>query len=785
MAEYLSPGVYIEEIELGAKPIEGVSTSTAGFLGMAEKGSLDKPTLVTNFGEYQRVFGGYLDKNRFEKTWYLPYAIQSFFENGGGRAYITRVADTTTETTKAKKSTGFLPDISGSEIALSEEATPKNIMMELDSVTELETDDILLIKDDKNSEFVKFKSLAKKLTLDTPVNSSYLENTNITKQKIGTLGSTIVTEIDAGVSIFDVVDASSFEIGHVLFIDDENQNEICTITAIDNNEITVQNALQYAHDGSTTAIDITKLDDSTEVTQVLSNIKSGYSSIPIDVADADFSTDNVIKIGSEYFIISSNATNIALLSEELKYKHTIDTPIKKLAPAIELTASSEGSWGDRIKVSTIRSMPTKISVIEKDIDYIDVESVAGVYNGTILKLNNDYREVKEVINTPDLKRVIMTENLPATFNTKDPVETEEFNLLISSDKSEETFTNLSLNENHPNYIEHIQSKLITVKVTTTGTSIVMPSQDKTTKWYWKLEGGVDGIPTEDDINTVYVGKLSDTPESRTGLYTFENIDGINIVAIPGMTSQYIQKKIISHCEKMKNRFGVLDSIKGANLEEIQKQRNLYDSKYAALYYPWVEIYNPLTKKNDALPPSGHVIGVYARSDTERGVHKAPANEKLNNVMELSQIITKGQQDILNPKGVNCIRAFPGRGIRIWGARTLSSDPLWKYINVRRLFLYMEESIDEGTQWVVFEPNSEILWARVIQTISNFLKSVWKSGALMGTTPEEAFFVKCDKTTMTDDDIANGRLIVLIGVAPVKPAEFVIFRIAQSTNNADQ
>jgi len=779
MPEYLSPGVYVEEIEIGAKPIEGVSTSTAGFVGVAEKGPLNKPTLVTSFGEYQRVFGGYLDKNRFEKTWYLPYAIQSFFENGGGRVYITRVADTD----NAKKSTGSLPDISGSEMALSENVEPKEIMLKLNSVTGLLENDILLIKEDKKIEFVEFKSLVKKLVLNTPVNSSYLENTNITKQKTGASKSTIATVINAGVSIFDVGDASSFAIDDVLFIDDENQSEICTITAIDSNTITIKNTLQHAHDGSTTPIDITKLEDSTVVKPVLSNIKPGYTAIPIKKDDTSFKANDKIKIDNEYFIIKEvDKTNIALLAEELKYAHELNTPIKKLVSAIELTATSEGSWGDRIKVSTIRSMPTKISVVGQGTDYIDVESVAGVYNGTILKFNNDYKEVKEVINTPDLKRVILTENLPTAFNS---VETEEFNLIIGFDNSEEVFSNLSLNENHPNYIENIQSKLVTVKVTATETSIVMPSQDKTPKWYWKLEGGEDGIPAEDDINTIYAGIPSDTPESRTGLYTFENIDGINIVAIPGITSKHIQKKIISHCEKMKDRFGVLDSIKGADLEKIKNQRNLYDSKYAALYYPWVEIYNPLTKKNDALPPSGHVVGVYARSDTERGVHKAPANEKLNNVIELSQIVTKGQQDILNPKGVNCIRAFPGRGIRIWGARTLSSDPLWKYINVRRLFLYLEESIDEGTQWVVFEPNSEILWARVIQTISNFLKGVWKSGALMGTTPEEAFFVKCDKTTMTDDDIANGRLIVLIGVAPVKPAEFVIFRIAQSTNNADQ
>jgi phage tail sheath protein FI len=179
-----------------------------------------------------------------------------------------------------------------------------------------------------------------------------------------------------------------------------------------------------------------------------------------------------------------------------------------------------------------------------------------------------------------------------------------------------------------------------------------------------------------------------------------------------------------------------------------------------------------------IPPGGHVAGIYARSDTERGVHKAPANETVRGVVDLEFQITKGEHDILNPRGVNVIRAFPGRGIRVWGARTLSSNTLWKYINVRRLFIFLEGSIEEGTQWVVFEPNDPKLWARVRAGLTEFLTRVWKDGALFGNTAEEAFFVKCDETTMTQADIDNGRLICIIGVAPVKPAEFVIFRIAQ-------
>jgi phage tail sheath protein FI len=202
------------------------------------------------------------------------------------------------------------------------------------------------------------------------------------------------------------------------------------------------------------------------------------------------------------------------------------------------------------------------------------------------------------------------------------------------------------------------------------------------------------------------------------------------------------------------------------------------TKYAAFYYPWIRIVDPVTQTIKTVPPGGHVAGIYARTDIERGVHKAPANEKIAGAVDVEFPVTKGDQDILNPKGVNCIRQFRGRGILVWGARTLSDNTYWKYINVRRLFNYIEESIEEGTQWVVFEPNDERLWARVRATIIQFLTRVWRDGALMGTKPDEAFFVRCDRTTMTQDDIDNGRLICIIGIAPVKPAEFVIFRMTQ-------
>lgn len=281
--------------------------------------------------------------------------------------------------------------------------------------------------------------------------------------------------------------------------------------------------------------------------------------------------------------------------------------------------------------------------------------------------------------------------------------------------------------------------------------------------------------------------------NRTGLQTLETVDEVSIVCIPGETAVNVQKAMITHCEKMGDRFCILDAQSGADLAAIKTQKEglVSDKGVGALYYPWITapvelmVDGKVALSDKSVPPSGAVAGIYARSDGERGVHKAPANEIVRGVSSLERTITGGEQDTLNPLGINCIRAFSGRGIRVWGARTIApTGSEWNYVNVRRLFLFLEESIDESTQWVVFEPNNEQLWARVAQTVSNFLLGVWKSGALMGTTPEEAFFVKCDRTTMTQDDIDNGRLVVVIGVAPVKPAEFVIFRIAQWTGSSN-
>lgn len=299
-----------------------------------------------------------------------------------------------------------------------------------------------------------------------------------------------------------------------------------------------------------------------------------------------------------------------------------------------------------------------------------------------------------------------------------------------------------------------------------------------------LEGGSDGTggPSEASYK-----------EALNSLLALEDI---SIVAAPGSSSYgsslpaLINQALIGHAESRRSyRIAVLDSPPSLELAGVKALKSKIDSKYAALYYPWVTVGNPMSATNSLapslinVPPSGAVCGIYARSDIQRGVWKAPANETVTGAVALQRDVRFGEQEVLNPLGINCVRALPNRGIRVWGARTLSSDPEWKYVNIRRYFLYLEASIDRGTQWAVFEPNGENLWANIRSTVTDFLYNEWVSGALLGATPKEAFFVHCDRTTMTQNDLDNGRLVCNVGVAALKPAEFVIFRIGQKTADA--
>jgi uncharacterized protein len=334
-----------------------------------------------------------------------------------------------------------------------------------------------------------------------------------------------------------------------------------------------------------------------------------------------------------------------------------------------------------------------------------------------------------------------------------------------------------------------KSTLITITEPSSG-ELAVPAMGSVT-----LTPAPEPTPVAADIRPdTYIGDAS----ARTGFGGLEAIDAVTMVAVPdalaaleqGMIDleglKAIQLGMIAHCEQMGDRVAIIDPPPSMNAQEIRDWRMNdagYDSKYAAMYWPWIKVFDPASGENVFVPPSGHVAGVWGRNDDTRGVHKAPANEVIRGALAPELLITSKEQELLNPEGINVIRTFPGRGVRIWGARTLSSDPAWRYLNVRRLFNYIEESILNGTQWAVFEPNDHDLWAKMRRTIASFLVNEWRKGALFGLTPDQAFYVKCDDETNPAEQIDAGMVVCEIGIAPVKPAEFVVFRLSQFSGGA--
>lgn len=545
------------------------------------------------------------------------------------------------------------------------------------------------------------------------------------------------------------------------------------------------------------------------------------------------------------------------LTKPLKRSHVSGAPVIAREPMITVEALDAGQWGKRLRVGVeVQEPPLLTTTIRQKVDATHIRLTAsnGIEPGTELRIT-DATGTKTPLKVRSIDRqddyLVTLESstpLPAAAAVNDSVRSHEYKcnvvLLRQSDPANpirdetpidrESFSSLTLDHRHSRYFQRIigttwqhqiigvidddagkplrrsdrrsEGESVYIRVTDNlalaATEAQRPGPEavydtlpdgRQRLVLWPLDGGDDAISQVFD--TTYIGLDDPNPENRTGLHSLRNIEEISIVACPGRTNVQIQNALINHCELMRYRFAVLDAHRPPNdmLANVQNQRQQFDTKYAALYHPWLLIpdpyaVNPAQIQDYPIPPSGHTVGIYARTDIERGVHKAPANEVVRGITGLQRILNKEQQDILNPYpvNINVIRDFRdnNRGIRVYGGRCITSDSDWKYVNVRRLLIFIEASIDRGLQWVVFEPNAEPLWARVRRSISNFLTLVWRNGALEGTKVEEAYFVKCDRTTMTQTDIDSGRLIVVVGVAPVKPAEFVIVRIGLWTAHAD-
>ena len=661
MPEYLAPGVYVEETSFRSKSIEGVSTTTTGFVGPARYGPIDlPPDIVTSLVEFERVYG---DRQQLvfdgsNSHNYLWQGVRAFFEEGGKRLYVGRVF----RALQRPSATSVPPY----------ERPPDNIV-----------DDGTI--DDQDTDDNYYDGHARVL-LSKASSTAAVDSVLIRARFPGNAGN-------VRVRIMAKLGQNMLAVGA-------------------DQKLTVGSLRDY---------DTVWLDD---LTSPIGSPPSGGSLYVARYDDAEqtwiFSQTDTPS-ASDYRLNSATAANIIGASDKLRVVTltvtitTADGSTTNVWDNVALDPNHKSSFGapdslnslfaqDPNSMSQARSLP----IVVLSGDNIDtgrdlLQALAGsAYSALLTSLAND--------NSTDVDRTI--DNL--------------------------------------------------------------------------LSGGNDGQrPTAIE----YGGNVDDGTNQKFGLMSFEDLEDISIVAAPGATAGYNDNKtdanatinaLISHAMRMRYRIAVLDAGENLSISEVRDQRGKIDSSYAALYYPWIRILDPVTNTEINVPPSGHVAGIYARNDVNRAVYKAPANEVVNLAIGFEKIINRAQQEVLNPEGINCFRFFAGRGFRLWGARTISSDPEWKYVNLRRYFAYLEHSIDKGTQWAVFEPNGEMLWGNVRRTIEDFLLNEWQMGALLGEKPEKAYFVKCDRSTMTQNDLDNGRLVCLVGVAPLKPAEFVIFRIGQWT-----
>jgi len=659
MPEYLSPGVYIEEVDSGAQPIEGVSTSTTGFVGMTVRGPVTgPPQLVTSFAEYTRNYGGFIpDSTTFHDYRYLPYAVKGFFDNQGARAYIVRV-----------------------------------------------------------------------------------------------LGSGNATAGDGGVLVGGL------------------------LTRLAADAPSTQTKIQLATTrGITTASHLS-----------FKMVKNGIVTQEGPIAVSAYSDNGQVTLGA------------ALANSYQAQYTTVITDETNPGTSCEISAQDPGAWGNQIAVQIRQSSQASAQVSSMpSLNTVLLSSSANFYPGAIVEFNKGNSKVWKKIKSIAGSSIIVTNNFGALTDlnpdggfTTTTVRSCEFDVLASWNGVSEQWRYLSMDNTIPSYYATVinnGSSLLSVPSTATGDSttddpFIFPSAPDGLNL--PLIGGTDGTGAPADSG--YIG-TDNGPGARTGIQALTDADDIAIVAVPGITSQNVHNALITHCETLMYRFAILDPAPHAGdnpptLDDIQNQRNQYDTKYAAIYYPRIVVLDLLTNADITVPPSGHMAGIYARVDDTRGVYKAPANELISGIDAIEIKVSKGDQDVLNPypTNINVLRDFTAqsRGLRVYGARCITSDNEWKYINVRRLFIFLEHSLDIGTQWAVFEPNDQALWARLTQSVSAFLNTVWADGALMGATAAQAFFVRCDQTTMTQDDIDNGRLVMIVGVAPVFPAEFVIIQIGQ-------
>jgi len=738
MPEYLSPGVYVEEIDAGPKPIAPVATSTAGAVGVTQRGPTT-PTLVTNYGDFVRQFGGPLpiaDAAAQAKWanwghyWQAAESIKAFFDEGGARVYFQRVVPSVALASKA--------DFNGGLYAgLRQDVEPAHAEIQLTHVTGISAGTSLAFVSEAGS----------------PIGAA------ATAASVDYEERTVTFAAPLGISARRGLD-------------------LVTIMAVDNAAVLTATASSKGEWGDDISVQIMPTIGARK-TLGATPTSGGRVTTQTTAAAAAADTDITVTEVPGSLDAASPATPFSI-------------KVNGGAPIVVSAVAVAGGEATLTVPPLDAALPQNSAVIVlRPANVNDVITVVGadrLYPDAIVQLEGAAgAEVLTVLSVAG-SQVTLSAAPANAYLEDESVSLVEAEVKVryrpaAGNEETESFAGLRLT-NTPDPASliagvNLQSQLIRLTAGADYDGLDLQAFPAV-----KTGGGApldDGADALDSLAPADFIGVNLGPGQRTGIQALEEIDQVAICIVPGMWDVDIRSELIVHCETLAERFAILDPPPNLSVQAIEAFRSPIDTKYAALYYPWVENRDPRPGGTvQQAPPSGFMAGIYARTDVARGVHKAPANEVIRSIRGFAQTITKREQDILNPQNINVLRAFPGRGNRVWGARVLTSDAAWKYVPVRRLFLMIEESIDEGTQWVVFEPNDEPLWARVRQSVTRFLITQWRLGALQGVTAGEAFFVACDRSTMTQDDIDNGLLICEVGIAPVKPAEFVIFRIQQKT-----
>jgi phage tail sheath protein FI len=881
MPEYLSPGVYVEEISTGPRPIEGVSTSTTGFVGMTERGP-EYPRLVTSWLEYQRWFGSYLSPD----VSYLAYAVQGFFDNGGKRLFIGRVvpgAASSGAVTPPTRAQIILKDLTvwtngrgawGNNVFIAvEQATKAMALKPGDPSPVAKWLKLTLLYYTKQPPGKTFKIFddaqhANDLAIQSATSGAALDKAGAGASTAVAAFETTPNDANKAKAVQAVSDlktaAAAFQDLAVQFLTAATATQDQAAAAV--NIFPTDANLKAASDSAAAAAKAAGTAKTSADTAV-NDANAAAAQNPPTSAKTDTAKGSAAQANTDMIAAVTAAKAAADKAAAAYPLQQIESLAAQAAAALDaaLTAANAAkapltdfendntnAAKKAVAKTAVGNVKTATDAAKTIVDNLktaadnaktaaDAGSVQAVKDAA--KAAQDaaaqlQTDTTTVVTASDASAAAATPTtalndavvaaLPTAKASAVKVVTAAHGLVVADAATQSIIpVNPLIPENQrdpnfraPDYLEvydnlrplsgatnslelavNSSSQLVVVKVAGADIplSALEPVPGSSTKKqvvFTALSGGATGVkagkpldaPTlEDFIGSEAPVDLTNSDfGTGTGLAGLGMLEGISLLAAPDEASiDGLSEEVIKQCELLRDRFGIVSAPFGkSNVSDV---RPTQDTTYAAFYYPWISVYDPLSNGPIFVPATGHIAGLIARVDVDRGVHKAPANEVLRDAIDLEYPIPKGKQDLLNPIGVNCFRDFrpQGRSIRLWGARTMTSDPEWKYINVRRLFIFIEQSILRGTQWVVFEPNNDALWASVILSITNFLVGVWKSGALLGRTQEEAFFVRCDRTTMTQDDIDNGRLVCLIGIAPTKPAEFVIFRISQKVAEAPQ